>query len=360
MDYKKDYYKILGVDNKATTEELRASYRRLAKLHHPDKNPGDPDAEERCKSINEAYETLSNEITRHIYDSYRASNENINQQQEAEENDNSANSHGPFRRKKKRTYTVTREKRVYVHGIIEVKFQGEPELSGHWQWEQRFTVFPTEVLVTIVSSDIYKDGPPKEYQQGYSDAELFTTPIKQPINCKIVTAGQEQYYELELNDIRIRDVKLMDVTRHEPFSFGTLLGSLFGYVLYQYEEEETEEFNEFYGPTGHVETKTESDYIFTRQQFYATDGSTYWAEWKRGLVYKGKYQRRKEEAKPIFRNEIHRGSDWSPVSGILTIVLIILLIARIWPHGSGLVLRPSSNKAFDSVSSKSTVFQGPD
>ena len=58
MEYK-DYYKLLGVDRKAKDEEIKRAYRKLAKQHHPDRNPGDHRAEETFKEINEAYQVLS-------------------------------------------------------------------------------------------------------------------------------------------------------------------------------------------------------------------------------------------------------------------------------------------------------------
>jgi len=66
----KDYYKILGVDRKATERELKQAYRRLARQHHPDVNPGDKSAEEKFKQINEAYEVLSDKDNRQKYDKY--------------------------------------------------------------------------------------------------------------------------------------------------------------------------------------------------------------------------------------------------------------------------------------------------
>jgi DnaJ family protein C protein 7 len=56
---RKDYYKILGVEKTATEQEIKKAYRKLAIVHHPDKNPGDANAEARFKDISEAYETLS-------------------------------------------------------------------------------------------------------------------------------------------------------------------------------------------------------------------------------------------------------------------------------------------------------------
>jgi curved DNA-binding protein len=67
MEYK-DYYKILGVDRKAKSEEIKRAYRKLAKQHHPDRNPGDNKAEEKFKEINEAYQVLSDPQKRSRYD----------------------------------------------------------------------------------------------------------------------------------------------------------------------------------------------------------------------------------------------------------------------------------------------------
>ena len=67
MDYK-DYYKVLGVDRKASEEDIRKAYRELAKKYHPDRNPNDKQSEERFKEINEAYQVLSDPQKRGVYD----------------------------------------------------------------------------------------------------------------------------------------------------------------------------------------------------------------------------------------------------------------------------------------------------
>ena len=64
----KDYYAILGVPRNASQEEIKRAYRELAKKYHPDKNRGDPEAEERFKEINEAYAVLSDPKKRAEYD----------------------------------------------------------------------------------------------------------------------------------------------------------------------------------------------------------------------------------------------------------------------------------------------------
>jgi curved DNA-binding protein len=75
MDYK-DYYKLLGVDRNASESDIKRAYRKLALQYHPDKNPGDSQAEEHFKEINEAYEVLGDPAKRARYDqlgaSYRA------------------------------------------------------------------------------------------------------------------------------------------------------------------------------------------------------------------------------------------------------------------------------------------------
>jgi curved DNA-binding protein len=67
MDYK-DYYQILGVSRSASADEIRKAYRKLAMQYHPDHNPGDRQAEERFKEINEAYQVLNDLQKRAHYD----------------------------------------------------------------------------------------------------------------------------------------------------------------------------------------------------------------------------------------------------------------------------------------------------
>lgn len=69
----KNFYEILGVSKDASDEEIKKSYRRLAKQYHPDVNKGDKKAEERFKEISEAYETLSNSEKKKQYDMFGAS-----------------------------------------------------------------------------------------------------------------------------------------------------------------------------------------------------------------------------------------------------------------------------------------------
>jgi len=67
---KRDYYEILGVDKNASQDDIKKSYRKIAIKYHPDKNPGDKDAEEHFKEAAEAYEVLSNPDKRAQYDRF--------------------------------------------------------------------------------------------------------------------------------------------------------------------------------------------------------------------------------------------------------------------------------------------------
>ena len=70
MDAKRDYYEVLDVSREASEADIKKAYRRLARSHHPDANPGDAGAEERFKELTEAYEVLSNPEARQAYDTY--------------------------------------------------------------------------------------------------------------------------------------------------------------------------------------------------------------------------------------------------------------------------------------------------
>jgi len=71
MPQAKDLYDVLGVDEDASQEEIKKTYRTLARKHHPDRNPDDPNAEEKFKEIQKAYSVLSDEEKRQQYDAQR-------------------------------------------------------------------------------------------------------------------------------------------------------------------------------------------------------------------------------------------------------------------------------------------------
>ena len=70
MAEKRDYYEVLGVAKNANADEIKKAYRKAAIKYHPDKNPGDKEAEEKFKEAAEAYDVLSNEEKRARYDQF--------------------------------------------------------------------------------------------------------------------------------------------------------------------------------------------------------------------------------------------------------------------------------------------------
>src|SRR5687768_18460827 len=65
-----DYYKVLGISRGATADEIQKAYRRLAKKYHPDLNPDDKAAQKKFKEVQHAYDVLSDEKKRQMYDQF--------------------------------------------------------------------------------------------------------------------------------------------------------------------------------------------------------------------------------------------------------------------------------------------------
>ena len=70
MAEKRDYYEVLGIDRNASEDEIKAAYRKLAIKYHPDRNPGNKEAEEKFKEAAEAYEVLHDADKRRQYDQF--------------------------------------------------------------------------------------------------------------------------------------------------------------------------------------------------------------------------------------------------------------------------------------------------
>ena len=70
MAEKRDYYEVLGLQKGASEDEIKKAFRKMAMKYHPDRNPGDKEAEEKFKEINEAYSVLSDPDKKNKYDRF--------------------------------------------------------------------------------------------------------------------------------------------------------------------------------------------------------------------------------------------------------------------------------------------------
>ena len=95
----KDYYKILNVNINATNDELKKSFRTLAKKYHPDRNQDDKDALRKFQEVNEAYEVLSNEDSRKKYDNERANFKGNNNNETGKKNSKANNDNKKYQDK---------------------------------------------------------------------------------------------------------------------------------------------------------------------------------------------------------------------------------------------------------------------
>src|SRR5437870_4918132 len=74
---KKDYYNILGIKKDAKADEIKKAYRRLARKHHPDVNPNDKISEDKFKEVQEAYDVLSDDKKRKVFDRFGYYSDNL-------------------------------------------------------------------------------------------------------------------------------------------------------------------------------------------------------------------------------------------------------------------------------------------
>lgn len=91
-----DYYKILGIDKKASQDDIKKAYRKLARKYHPDLNPNDKESNKKFQEINEANEALSDPDKRKKYDEYGANWKNSEQFEQAQRSQSRGRSQNPF------------------------------------------------------------------------------------------------------------------------------------------------------------------------------------------------------------------------------------------------------------------------
>lgn len=279
MNFKKDYYTILGLESSCTKEELKAAYRRLAKQYHPDRMPGaDPT---RMQEINEAYEVLSIGDKKAIYDEYYHS-----ARRQSKETTGKANADVATKKTHVRTYerkyTVTETEKVYIRGKMQVKFWAEAlRPDAMYLSMTDYLINAVETTIFIREEDMDVRIPSSEYSQSLSETEIFKTPLPQPIRCNILTAEGPVLYMLHLVNIRVANISLKDINKHDNQSLGTLEADALAELVNTSTKEKSEWVTECFGPTGNVETRTEDGWHWKREEYYHADCSTYWSAWEK-------------------------------------------------------------------------------
>jgi len=277
MDFKKDYYGILGVPKSAKADEIKSAYRTLAKKYHPDLNPGNPDCEEFIKAINEAYEVLGNNDNRFVYDHYKTT-EPAAEKAKAKEKPKPDT-------KNQRSYTkkvvVTTEAKIYVKGKIFIKYRGKQDNDETTDIlkEVVYNLNITEVKATINAKDIYReDKVPQEYKAAFAGEKLEIR-VPQPISVEVNYPSADSHYELEVFDLTITALTYDNVTKDDGDSYGSLKGEFYGYIKQITTHEEETIVTECYGETGRVERKTENGIKHHRREYFKNDCMTYWGNW---------------------------------------------------------------------------------
>lgn len=279
MDFTLDYYNILEISSSATHEEVKAAYRRQARKHHPDANPNGASDGEKFKLVNEAYQVLVNAILREQYDDYFRTQNQTNESQQSNSFQETASAN---KRTYRRSKTSLKETRFYVRGSVVIDFWGNESLVSGTQLgrERRYKIHPTKAVVKIDEQDIFKySGIPLEYLRAYRESELFATSIAQPVKCIINMGVEELRYELNLEDIRIKNIQLEGVTKHEGRSFGMLKGDLYAYTSKFDVVVEEEEVTEWFGETGQFQSELDEDVVRIRREYFNYDGSRFWGPW---------------------------------------------------------------------------------
>lgn len=271
MDSRKDYYRILEILPQAGKEEIRKAFRLLVKRYHPDISD-EPDAAERIKEINEAYEVLSDDRQRKAYDEERHT-------QAAIEKD--AKPKQPQRKTSQRSYVNRHERRVFVHGKISVKFWAETTREEQLSTGNiDYLLHPVSAIVYLDENNIFSDEADEAYSRASSQTEIFKSPLRQPVTCLVSGEDGDTYYQLSLHDIRLSHIELKHIVKQDQQSLGTLEGTIYAFAVSETLEEVTETITECSGETGNIRTKQENGWQWIQREIYNADCSTSWGEWK--------------------------------------------------------------------------------
>lgn len=228
MNFHKDYYTILGVPPASSKEQIRAAYRQLAKQYHPDRMP---DADPlKMQEINEAYDVLGDPLKRANYDAH------FREKDQPGEPVSTSSA-----RTYERRFTVTEIEKIYLKGSIKVKFWADAiEDAGANLYTMDYRLHPSEVVVSANEEDIGIRQPAESWKSAVEASELFQTPLIQPVRCEIMGSSGVIVYLLNLHSIRVANIELVNIVKHNEQSLGTLLGDLYAELIHTKIREETE------------------------------------------------------------------------------------------------------------------------
>lgn len=276
MNFKKDYYHILGVTKQSTPGEIKIAYRTLAKKYHPDLNPGNLQYEELIKEINEAYGVLGNSDEKFVYDQFKAAEKQTEPTKPAAEWKAKAN-----QRTYTRTEVVTTIQKIFIRGRIFIKYHGKQDNFATIDIlkETIYNLTVTEVRATILAKDIHKEvRKPEEFDTAFAGNKVNLA-IPQPVKCVVIDGNKETYYELMIMDLTIPLVTIDNTTKDDGDSFGLLKGEFYGYIEHIITRNVETEVTECSGETGRTERKTENNIQYYRKEYFNKDCTVYWGNW---------------------------------------------------------------------------------
>jgi curved DNA-binding protein CbpA len=277
MDFTKNYYCVLEVDEKASSIEIKKAYRKLAKKYHPDLNPGNIEYEEATKAINEAYGVIGNQENKFIYDQYLSSkHKNSNLQKDPDPTVATSKNKRFFVKKS----VVTTKKHLYVVGEIYIKYYAlQDDLITNNLNDIYFKISPTSVSATIYQYNIYRDEePPADVKSIFTN--IPSSPfILENTATEVISVNRKDIYNLEIRNPIILNPAISDVSKHEGISYGTLTGTFYAILEFIEEHEIEETAYECFGESGRKETKSDEYNTYHRIEYYNSDCTTYWSQW---------------------------------------------------------------------------------
>lgn len=274
-DFKKDYYKILEIETFASVDEVKLAYRRQVKKHHPDLHPNNPDYGDLIKEINEAYEILSNKDERYAYDQFL-----LNKKAKQKTESTSTNPSSKNRRSYTKTTTIKNEERTYLKGEIFIKYYGKHE-EREDENILREIFYKLKITQTdVVINQVHKLIPSEEFEKAFTENKPLHLDIKQPVSCRIIDKNNVlKSYKLHLYDLTVPVTRIINVTKHESESFGTIAGTFYAYVKEIKVHEDHRIVEECSGETGEKEKKFENGINYYREEYYNSDCSKFWGNW---------------------------------------------------------------------------------